>query len=382
MRLDAFTSDQRGHVVRADRGYLAFVPPPLPPQLPVTGDVMRRLSSADRAVGELAGLGRTMTNLDLLSRALVRREAVLSSRIEGTRASLSDLALFEVERHEPDGYDDVREVFNYIGALDHVLNPQRRLPLSLPLLREAHRILLTNVRGGYATPGDFRRTQNWIGAAGSVIDTAAYVPPPPEQMWACLDAFEKYLHAGGDLPPLLAIAAAHYQFEAIHPFIDGNGRVGRLLVIMLLVEWGLLPGPILDLSAYIEPRRDRYYAGLLAVSTDGDWLGWFLFFLEVIENQARDAMRRALVLHDLRSDMHARVAKARSSGLLPTLVDAIFGNPVISIGLATQALHVTRRAATANLEKLVDLGILEELPRRRARLFVAPAIMSAMTADL
>ncbi|MEV0080647.1 Fic/DOC family N-terminal domain-containing protein [Nocardia neocaledoniensis] len=377
MLLEDFSIDQRVNLVRADKGYRAFSPPPLPPSVPLSPKLVRRLSSADRAVGELAGLGRGLPNQDLFCRALVRREAVLSSRIEGTVASLSDVAMYEAERPaRPQG--DVQEVFNYMSAMDHVLDPDRRLPLSLPLLREAHQILMAGVRGDYATPGEFRRSQNWIGPPGSTIDTAKYVPPPPESLWQSLDAFEHFLHADGELPPLLAIAAVHYQFEAIHPFIDGNGRIGRLLAVMLLVEWGLLPGPLLDLSSYIEPRRDRYYEGLLRVSTDGDWPGWFDFFLEVVEEQARDSLARAVRLDALRTELRLRVARARSSGLLPVLVDELFRSPIISIAIAMKALEVSHRAATLNIEKLVETGILVEVTRGRTRFFAAPDVLAVM----
>ncbi|WP_322754336.1 Fic family protein, partial [Frankia sp. Cas3] len=261
MRRDSFAPEQSRYVVRAERDYLAFIPPPLPPALDFDRSLVGLLSEADRALGELAGAGRTLSNPRLLARALVRREAVLSSRIEGTQASVSDLVLFEADQPTHDDGNDVREVFNYVTAVEHALDPNRRLPLSVSLLREAHAILLGGVRGNYATPGDVRRSQNWIGAPGCTLDTATYVPPPPERLWECLDAFEKYLHADHDLPPLVTIACAHYQFEAIHPFLDGNGRVGRLLVVLLLAEWDLLDAPLLDISAWIEPRRDEYYSG-------------------------------------------------------------------------------------------------------------------------
>jgi Fic family protein len=198
-------------------------------------------------------------------------------------------------------------------------------------------------------------------------------------MWECLDAFEKHLHAGPELPPLLNIAALHYQFEAIHPFVDGNGRVGRLLVVLLLVEWGLLPGPMLDLSAYIEPRRDRYYEALLRVSTHGDWRGWFSFFLEVIEQQARDAGNRAQHLHDLRKEMRQRVATARASALLPVLVDQLFQTPAITINLAKDVLGVTHRAASLNVDKLIAAKILHEVPSSsRTRVFIASEVINAI----
>lgn len=368
-------------MVRAERGYQAFVPPHLPPPLRLDVDLVHRLSAADRAIGELAGAGGELANPHLLSRALVRREAVLSSRIEGTRASLSDLVLFEIDQPADAQHDDVREVFNYLRALDHVLAADRRLPLSLSLLREAHQILLTGVRGGYATPGEFRKTQNWIGPPRAVLDGATFVPPPPEVLWGCLDALEKFLHADDPLPPLLAIAAIHYQFEAIHPFIDGNGRVGRLLVVLLLLEWHLLPAPLLDLSAYLEPRRDRYYSALLAVSTAGDWAGWFGFFLEAVERQARDALLRVRGLHALRTQMREAVTTTRS-GLAVRLVDALFESPVTTIPRARSLLGVTHRAASLHVQRLVELGVLQEIEHGgRPRRFVATAIMRAVAGE-
>jgi len=382
VRLDAFSAAQRLHVIWAERGYHAFVPPALPPDVTFDTALVRRLSEADRALGQLAGVGRTLPNPHLLAQAMVRREAVLSSRIEGTQATLSDLVLFEVERSTQRTATDVEEVFNYVAAVEHVLAPDRRLPLSLPLLREAHEILLTGVRGGYATPGDFRRSQNWIGAPGCVLETATYVPPPPERLWDCLDAFEKYLHAEHVLPPLITIACLHYQFEAIHPFIDGNGRVGRLLVALLLVEWGLLPAPLLDLSAYLEPRRDEYYARLLAVTVDGDWTGWITFFLDVVAHQARDALRRAQTLQNLREELRKRVTTAKSSSLLPRLVDALFETPAITIGRAAQALGVTHRGATLNIERLLAMGVLTEVASvGRAKLFLATEIMRVLSSE-
>lgn len=374
MELESFTPAQRAHVVRAAGGHRAFVPPSLPPMVALDAPLIGRLSEADRAIGELSGLGRSLPNPHLLSRTSMRREAVLSSRIEGTQASLSDLVLFEMEPH--DVTSDVREVYNYLQAVDHVLAPDRRLPVSLSLLCEAHQILLTGTRGAHATPGEFRRSQNWIGPPGAVIDTATYVPPPPEQLWDCLDPFEKFLHADGDLPPLVAIAAIHYQFEAIHPFLDGNGRVGRLLVVLLMVEWGLLPAPLLDLSASIEPRRDEYYRGLLKVSTDGDWSAWMGFFMDVVAKQARDAMRRARAMHDLREQLRDLAATSRASASAMRLVDALFDVPMMTIPRARDVLGVTHRAASMNVDKLVKLGILREVRLgRRPRLFVAPEIM-------
>src|SRR5262249_7216740 len=235
--------------------------------------------------------------------------------------------------------------------------------------------LLTGVRGGYATPGQFRRSQNWIGPPGSVINDATYVPPPPERLWDCLDPFEKYLHAEHELPPLVVIGCLHYQFEAIHPFVDGNGRVGRLLIVLLLIEWNLLPAPLLDISAYIEPRRDEYYSRLLAVSTKGDWTGWLRFFLRAVAEQATDAVGRARALQRLRERYRASVTTARASSLLPQLVDSLFVTPALTIARAQRLLGVSRRAATMTVERLVAAGVLTEIRTGGRRYFLAAEII-------
>lgn len=322
---------------------------------------------------------RALPNPHLVANALVRREAVSSSRIEGTQASLSDLVLFEAQPGQADRTGDVREVLNYVSAMDFVLAQDRELPLSVRLLREAHRILLTGVRGGYATPGDVRRSQNWIGPPGCTLDEATYVPPSPERLWECLGEFEKYLHAEHDLPPLIRVACLHYQFEAIHPFVDGNGRVGRLLVILLLIEWGLLSEPVLDISARLEPLRHEYYDRLLAVSTDGDWAGWLTFFLDAVRVQAADAVDRALALQRLRDRYRRQLTRARSSSLLPTLADQLFETPAVTAGLAARNLKVSRRAAALNIDKLVSTGILVEVDwPGRSKWFVASEILGVL----
>ncbi|MGH4013812.1 MAG: Fic family protein [Pseudonocardiaceae bacterium] len=368
-------------MVRTLAGAAAFVPPPLPPLLSFDTGLVGRLSDADRALGELAGVGRTLPSPHLFTRALVRREAVLSSRIEGTQATLSDLVLFEIERPTtPLG--DVQEVANYVTAMDYLLAPERTTPVSLWLLREAHRILLTGVRGENAMPDQYRDTQNWLGSPGAGIDDASYVPPPVELLPDCLDAFESYLHGTRVLPPLVEIACLHYQFEAIHPFKDGNGRVGRLLIALLLIEWGLLPGPMLDFSGYIERRRQEYYARLLAVSTHGDWAGWVAFFLDAVDVQAKDVLRRAQALQRLRDDYRSRVTGVRSSSLLPHLVDALFETPALTINAARRLLGVSHRAATIHITKLVDAGLLVEIPASgRVRRFLARDILAIVNGE-
>jgi Fic family protein len=363
-------------------GYRAFVPHPLPPQLESDPAAARLGAEAERALGRLAGVGTTLRNPFILINPFVRREAVLSSRIEGTRASLSDLFYFEAAPAAAPKIPDVREVASYVRALEQTLVPDRRLPMSLRLIRDLHKTLMTGAHGTHLTPGEFRTTQNWIGPPGSSLNDAVMVPPPVPEMREALDAFEKHLHAPSDLPPLVRLALIHYQFEAIHPFLDGNGRVGRLLISLLLGEWGLLPSPLLYLSAFFERRREEYYARLLAVSRKGEWEAWVRFFLSGVAEQSADAVRRAATLRALQDDYHARLQKARASALLLKLVDGLFDHPAITVNGAAKRLHVTHRAASQNIAKLVAAGILaESTGRARNRIFVAGEIVRAVEAD-
>jgi Fic family protein len=379
MEPEDFHPSLRGHLLRSPNDYWAFVPPSLPADLELPNELVPVLSDADRAVGELSGVGAWLPNPHILITPFLRREAVLSSRIEGTQATVTDLVLFEAEAGKGPETGDAQEVFNYVEALRLATDPARRLPLSLRLIRDMHRTLMTGVRGGHATPGEFRRSQNWIGPPGSLLVDAAYVPPPVDEMNACLNDLEAYLHSAAPLPPLARIAAVHYQFEAIHPFLDGNGRVGRLLISLLLQEWELLPKPLLYLSAYFEARRNEYYERLLAVSTKGDWTGWLRFFLEGVSTESRDVIDRARRLIDLREDYHGRLQVTRASALLIKLVDHLFERPAIRINMAQEHLGVTFRAAAQNVQKLVDARILHEATGRdRNRIFVASEILDLL----
>ena len=364
-------------MLRAPGDYWAFVPPPLPPSLPLTHGLVQLLSEADRSVGELAGAGASLPDTHLLVGPLLRREAVLSSRIEGTLASLTDLVLFEADA--PSTAPDAGEVLNYVRALEMSTSPGHALPLSLRLIRDLHCTLMTGVRGELATPGEFRRSQNWIGSPGCALNEATYVPPPVEEMPACLHDLEGYLHAEPTLPPLIRIGLVHQQFEAIHPFLDGNGRVGRLLVSLLLQEWGVLPRPLLVLSAYFESNRDEYYERLLAVSTGGDGEGWLGFFLRGVASESRDVVARARRLTELRQAYRDRLQVSRSPALVLKLVDALFERPAIRVTDAKGVLGVTYRAASLNVQKLVDAGIVREATGRdRNRVFIASEILSLL----
>jgi Fic family protein len=372
--------------VTVGEGHWAYVPAPLPPKLDYGPRLVAALSEADRALGELAGLGRTLPNPYLLARPFLRREAVLSSRIEGTRASLVDLFAFEAEPPlfgEPERQDDVQEVRNYVRATEHGIGRLEELPISQRLLREMHAVLMEGVRGAQRDPGEFRRVQNWIGPPGAGSEEATYVPPLPAEIPTALSELEHYIHGDTGLPPLLDIALVHYQFEAIHPFLDGNGRIGRLLITLMLIERDLLPEPLLYLSAYFERHRGAYYDHLLAVSQKGEWEEWLLFFLRGVSVEARDASRRAGKLFDLRETYRERFQREGARGNLLKAVNHLFANPVTSIRELAQVLGVSFEAARRLVGSLEERGVLEEITgRRRNRVYAAREILQALQGPL
>jgi len=374
-----FSTGKWGRLVRAPEGYWAFVPHPLPPKLKPEWSLAGSLSSADRALGELAGAARKLPNPHLLIGPFIRREAVLSSRIEGTQASLSDLFYFEAAASAAPNYrpsSDVLEVANYVRAMEYGLTRLRELPLSVRLLRELHGQLMHGVRGEQLTPGELRRSQNWIGPPGCTLNEATYIPPPVVEMREALGELEKFLHAPSTLPPLIRLALVHYQFEAIHPFLDGNGRIGRLLITLLLCHEGVLPEPLLYLSVYFERMRDEYYRHLLGVSQRGAWRDWIAFFIAGVTEQARDALWRTGQLQNLWDAYRSRLAKARASALPLRLIDELFAAPVITVQRAAEVLGVTPKAARLNIKKLIDAQIIEEVTgRQRYQVFMAREIL-------
>lgn len=385
MDLDRFRNSPSGQLVRVGQGdaaYWAFVPNPLPPDLKPDWALVHHLSDADRALSELAGVGRTMPNPHLLIGPFLRREAVLSSRIEGTQADLADLYAYEAGQLPLSGVEpappeaDVREVLNYVRALEYGLDRLSGLPVSLRLIRELHERLLAGVRGEHATPGDFRTRQNWIGPPSRLLNEATLVPPPVPQMHEALHALEHYLHEDARHPPLLRLALIHYQFEAIHPFIDGNGRLGRLLLSLLLVEWELLPLPLLYLSAFFHRHRQAYYDLLMAVSERGVWQDWLLFFLQGVADQARDAIVRANGLQDLAATWRQRLIRPRGSALLLRLVESLFASPVLTIPEAQRLLDVSYHSARSTVGKLMEAGILQQMGKSSyGKTFVASEIL-------
>jgi Fic family protein len=376
-----FTEEKNGRLIKTQRDYWAFLPNPLPPQLTLSWDLVNQLSEADRALSELAGTARTLPNPHLLIGPFIRREAILSSRIEGTQASLSDLLFFEASGSVDPKAPDAGEVANYVKAMEYGLVLLKKFPLSLRFIREVHEHLMHDVRGEHLTPGEFRRSQNWIGPDRCTLMDATYVPPPVEDMEHALGQFEAYLHAPSSVPLLIRLAAIHYQFEAIHPFLDGNGRMGRLLITLLLCKEGALPGPLLYLSAYFERYRNEYYRLLLAVSQSGKWIDWISFFLRGVAEQSRDALVRSDQLLQLWKNYRGEFQSARSSALQLRLVDQLFAYPAITANQAAKLLKVTHRSAQLNIEKLIRKGILKEATgKQRNRVFIAPQIVKIIEA--
>jgi Uncharacterized conserved protein len=372
-----FTPDAPGSLVDVGGGFVAFVAGPLPPRIEWTTSLVQALSAADRAIGQLAGVGRTLANPHLLIRSFLQKEAVLSSRIEGTRASLSDLLLFDVEAPAAPEVSDAREVRNYVLALEHGLQRLESLPIGTRLICELHTILLHGVRGEGGA-GELRRLQVHIGPSSRMAE-ATFVPAPANEIPRLLGDLEKFIHSDSELPALLRLAMVHYQFESIHPFYDGNGRIGRLLISLLLSSENVLPQPLLYLSAFFERHRTQYYDNLLRVSTQGSWNEWFLYFLEAVREQSLDAINTANRLTDLRDTFHSRLHTPRATGLLHKLVDELFRSPAMTISRAAEILGVTYRSAQQNMERLVTSKVLREVTgQKRNRVFISDEIIQAI----
>jgi Fic family protein len=352
----------------------AFVPAPLPPVPPLAfeGDLQKVFEAAVLAVGRLDGVSALLPDKALFLYAYVRKEAVLSSQIEGTQSSLSDLLLFELDEAPGVPLDDVVEVSNYVAAMEHGLKRLREdFPLSNRLIREIHGVLLSRGRGSGKDPGEFRRSQNWIG--GTRPGNAAFVPPPHTAVADCMAALERFLHAADDgLPVLVRAGLAHAQFETIHPFLDGNGRVGRLLITFLLCHAGVLREPLLYLSLYLKQNRATYYELLDRVRRDGDWEAWLAFFLEGVRRTAEGAVSTAQELTWMFLADRSRIEpQGRRAGSALRVHEALKSRPISSVQELCRSTGLSFPAASAAMTLLVELGIARELTgKRRNRLFV------------
>jgi len=366
-----------GRRIRCPGGYKAFVPDPLPPRLDWTAQLAKVLSDADRAVGRLAGEGRRLPNPHLLIRPFVKREAVLSSRIEGTQATLGELLSVEAGAAVDRSPADLREVANYVTALEYGVRRLETLPLSLRLVRELHARLMAGVRGEAATPGRFRRSQNWIGRPGCTLATATYVPPPPDRLMDCLSAWETFQH-DTSLPPLVQVGLAHSHFEAIHPFLDGNGRVGRLLIMLFLVERQILPAPLLYLSAFFEATRDQYYDRLLGVTERGEWEAWLEYFLTGVARQAEDAVSRAQRIDALLTSWRAKVVRIASKPAAD-MIDLLAENPFCTATGIAKRLSIAFTTAQRAIDRLESAGVVIQVSAaKRNRVYCAQAILDIL----
>lgn len=368
-----------GKRVKCPGAYYAYVPDPLPPLMEWNERLTRHLSDADRRIGQLTTIGTTLPNPHLLIRPFVRREAVLSSRIEGTQTSLAELFADEAGVQTERDRSDLREVENYVKALEYGIKRIKTLPLSLRLICEIHQHLMKDVRGNRATPGEFRRSQNWIGVAGSTLQNATYIPPPPHLLMDCLGELEKFFHES-TLPPLITIGLIHQQFEAIHPFLDGNGRVGRLLIILYLVERGILPSPILYLSAFFEATRDEYYARLLAVNENGDWEGWIEYFLNGIARQAEDALERIKRMQETVTQWK-QFFTAKSDKNCLALIDDCMVNPFMTVSGIAKKRKIAFPTAQRAIDKLEKNGVLKQTSdAKRNRIYCARRLLDILDA--
>jgi Fic family protein len=345
-------------------GYHAFIPAPLPPDPPVQlgGKLQKLLSQADRALGRLDGSIQTLPNPDLFVLMYVRKEAVLSSQIEGTQSSLQDLLAAEAQILAPDRPRDVGEVVNYVRAMNYGLDHLARLPVSVRLIREIHAKLLEGVRGSRLAPGTLRDRQNWIGPGDCALAEATFVPPPPDQVPDALGALERFLHQEDDIPLLIKIGLAHAQFETIHPFLDGNGRVGRLLITFLLCEQGVLFKPVLYLSYYFKRRRAAYYERLQAVRDSGDWEGWLAFFLRgvaEVSGQATETARRVLLLREAHRALITEYL-GRAAGNGHRVLEYLYEHPIVTVNQVKELIGTAYPAANQLVGKLETCGILTE----------------------
>ena len=343
-------------------GYSAFIPEPLPPNplVDISNELQVLLSQADRALGRLDGSIQTLPNPDLFVFMYVRKEAVLSSQIEGTQSSLQDVLAAEAKVLSPDRPQDVGEVVNYVRAMNHGLASLERLPISVRLLKEIHEQLLADVRGSHLTPGEIRTSQNWIGSGGCTLNEATFVPPPPNEVARCLSELEQFIHAESNLPLLVKIGLSHAQFETIHPFLDGNGRIGRLLITFLLCEREVLLKPVLYLSYYFKRHRSEYYERLQAIRDKGAWEEWLAFFLRgVVEvsKQATETARRILALREgHRQAITDALPRTAANG--HKLLEHLYEKPIVSVNDVQKLIGTAYPAANDLVTRFNELGIL------------------------
>ncbi len=381
MKKTDFSQNAPGNVIRTTHGYYAYIPNPLPPEIDWTPSLINHLTQSERSIARLEEVGQSFPVPHVLVRPFVQKEAVLSSQIEGTQTDFKSLLRYEAQQLTfLEDKQDAQEVQNYVKALDYGMERIQALPMSIRLIKEVHAILLKGVRGELSTPGELRRSQNWIGRPGATLENARYVPPPVDEMKDCLSALEKFIHEDSNLPALISIGLIHYQFEAIHPFLDGNGRIGRLIVPLLLTTWHVLTQPLLNLSIFIERNKTEYYDRLLAVSQKGQWEEWLSFFLNGVHEQAQKAVLKINVLQSLRVNYQQQFSDDRNREKLVEVVNYFIGTPISSIPQAQENTNLGSFSMIQRyFDKLVHYGVLEEITGgRRNRIYQATEILRVL----
>lgn len=376
-----------GSYIQQLTGYRAFVPKPLPPDPPIQFDaeLLELLSIADLALGRLDGASEILPNANLFVAMYVNKEAVLSSQIEGTQASLIDVLAFEAATTEPENPQDIEEVVNYVAALNYGLERLKTLPLSLRLIREIHERLMAGVRGAEKHPGEFRSSQNWIGNPGSTLNSARFIPPSPTDMIQALGDIESFMHSLAPMPALIKIGLIHAQFETVHPFLDGNGRMGRLLITFYLCQQDIVRKPLLYLSHYFKGNKQEYYERLQRVRDEGEWEEWLKFFLRGVSIVAQEATTTAHRIVHLRERHRELLARKlpRGAGNAMQLLEHLYERPITTVNLVADHLQLTYAAANTLVTKFVELGILREMTQReRNRRFVYAEYLSMFTEDV
>lgn len=374
-----------GNYITQLEGYKAFIPTPLPPSPPIAfdEDLSFLLDQATMAVGKLAGLSAVIPDPDLFVYLFVRKEALLSSQIEGTQCSLEDILNPEDETDSGTATpQDVEEVSNYVKAMNEGLSRLATLPVSTRLIKEMHATLMTGVRGSSKTPGEFRHSQNWIGSPGSTLMNAAFVPPPPAEVDRLMSGLETFIHAPDRMSPLIKAALIHAQFETIHPFLDGNGRLGRLLITYLLCMWKVLDQPLLYLSYFFKANRTEYYAKLMGVRYQGDWEAWIKFFLHGVKESAEMAVNAATEIHKLHTRDRKKLQNASLTATALVVFEQFCREPILTNAILLKRLDSTKPTIQKALEALISLGLIREVSgKKRGRRYAYKEYLDILTRD-
>lgn len=360
--------NRAGKFILQPAGYRAFIPNPLPPEPPINFDdeLQSLLSKADRTLARLDGITTVLPNPDLFIAMYVKKEALLSSQIEGTQASLEGILEFEADLPPKEDINEVKEVINYVKAMNYGIERLKELPMSLRLIKEIHKILLEGTRGAHRDPGEFRRSQNWIGPPGASLNEAICIPPPPDMVLSTMGELEKFLHSKDNIPPLVRIALIHAQFETIHPFIDGNGRVGRLLITFYLFWKGILARPLLYLSFYLKKNKADYYDTLMKLRLEGAYENWLKFFLNGVSETSEESASTAREIIKLKDDLITKIYENSISSVYAVkLIDLLFVTPLISVKDAYERLKISNQAANELFKRFESIGILKEITGKR-----------------